>query len=101
MDVVSEKVNNSLQLLQLSGAEKIIVKWTTYCPKQNETITISTTSEMFRIFWPPSWISPIVHPINENLLCVDDLNRAEPLTRQCIPEFSQGASLTPFNVEVD
>ena len=102
MDVIRERVNNNQQLLYLSGAEKISVKWTTYCPKHNETITNPNTfSQVFEIFWPPSWITPIFHPISDKLLCIQDDNKAELLTRQCLPEFSQGASLTPLNVQVN
>ena len=100
MDVISDKVNNNQQLRSVSGAEKISLKWTTYCPKQNETIAIPNSSEIFQTFWPPSWITPNLHPISEKWLCIQDNNRAEPLIRQCLPDLSKGASLTPLNLKV-
>ncbi|XP_057371180.1 uncharacterized protein LOC130692123 [Daphnia carinata] len=97
LDVISEKVGNSSQLRSQLQVENITVQWATYCPREKVTISAPNTSN--ELFWPPSWPAPVFHPISGKTLCVYENNRAELLTRQCLPEFSQGASLTSLNVK--
>lgn len=97
LDVISEKVDSFLQdSLQV---RKIRLTWATYCPRRNETINQSSSSDT--IHWPSSWSSSnIIHPNNVNMLCLQDNNGAEPLTGLCLPDFAQGASFTSLNREV-
>lgn len=100
LNVISEKVGNNLQLRSRLEVEKMSVQWATYCPRENVTISVPTSPEEFQSFWPSSWLNPVVHPASGKILCAYGDNRAEPLTRQCLPEFSLGASLTPLDVQV-
>lgn len=100
LDVISEKVGSSLQLRSLLQVEKISVQWATYCARENVTVSASNSPKEFQSFWPSSWPTSVLNPTSGNILCVYEDNRAELLTRQCLPDFSLGASLTPVNAEV-
>ncbi|KAK4020543.1 hypothetical protein OUZ56_002508 [Daphnia magna] len=99
LDVISEKVGSSLQLRSLLQVEKISVQWATYCARENVTVSASNSPKEFQSFWPSSWPTSVLNPTSGNILCVYEDNRAELLTRQCLPDFSLGASLTPVNAE--
>ena len=100
LNKVSKTIANT-ELHRRLGVKSASVSWTTYCSEQMDVLP----EFGFTIQWKSSW-SPKTDAIqamedpSQQVHCVQKNHSSKLLTRQCVPDFTRGAALTPVDLMV-
>lgn len=104
LDTITKK-KASTELHRRLGIKSASVSWTTYCPNQMDLLP----EYGFTISWKSSWsgrgteksmaLQMTEDPLQQ-VHCAYKNHSSELLSRQCVPDFSRGASLTPIDLTV-